>query len=101
MTDSLFDDQAYTVERPPSEAEGLSADRRRTLKRAELLGKGIHPASKLPLLNNNETCRTCVHSHKSGGGRRDYWKCDLMPVTRGPGSDIRVSWPACSKWEPQ
>lgn len=33
------------------------------------------------------------------GGKRTYYKCMLMPVTNGPGSDIRLSWPACVKWE--
>lgn len=44
-----------------------------------------------------ETCKTCQHytlRHMSG----TYRKCGLANWTRGPGSDIRASDPACEKW---
>ena len=74
----------------------LSADARRTWRRKNLLESGIHPATKLPLANNGETCGTCIHSRKHWR----YWKCDLVEMTFGPGTDIRVSWPACVRFEP-
>lgn len=73
----------------------LSADARRTWRRKQLLERGIHPSTKLPLANNGETCGSCVHSKKHWR----YWKCDLVEHTFGPGTDIRVSWPACQRWE--
>lgn len=81
-------------------ADGLSADRRRTLERAELLDAGIHPATGRHLLiATSETCGGCDHCVLSHGGRRSYWKCDLKPLTHGAGTDIRKSWPACSWFE--
>jgi hypothetical protein len=29
-----------------------------------------------------------------------YYKCKLRGVTSGPGTDHRLSWPACAKWTP-
>lgn len=31
--------------------------------------------------------------------RRTYWKCDRVPLTHGAATDIRVSWPACTRFE--
>lgn len=62
--------------------------------------QGRHPTG-LPLLQPNELgkkCGTCSH-HVSTGGSRAYHKCDLFKMTHGPGSDIRVGWPACVKWQ--
>lgn len=28
-----------------------------------------------------------------------YWKCGLVKATGGPGTDIRLKWAACSRWE--
>ena len=78
----------------PVEAEPLSADARRTERRRQYLEAGIHPATGLPLADNGETCATCVH-HRPGR----FHKCLLAGVTHGPGTDIRVSWPACQRWE--
>lgn len=47
-----------------------------------------------------ETCRTCRHyTIKQMAGT--YRKCGLMERywTKGPGTDIRASWPACKAWE--
>jgi hypothetical protein len=73
----------------------LSADAKRTWRRKNMLERGIHPATRLPLANNGETCGTCVHSRKNWR----FWKCELVELTFGPGTDIRVSWPACQRWE--
>lgn len=47
-----------------------------------------------------ETCKTCDHYCRVGGGRRAYPKCGLMrhAWTHGPGSDIKARAPACSQW---
>lgn len=45
-----------------------------------------------------ETCGTCQHHHVSSLSK-DYHKCRLGSDSGGPGTDIRVRAPACSKWE--
>ena len=84
---------------PPVEVEPLSADAKRTQRRREHLDAGIHPATGLPLADSGETCGTCVHHLVRHRGSR-WHKCELAGVTHGPGTDIRVSWPACQRWEP-
>jgi len=91
---------------PPKAAKGKtlptgeSADRRRTRERNELLASGIHPATGRHLLvATSETCGTCDHCILTHGGARSYWKCDLVPMTHGSGTDIRKSWPACRWFE--
>ncbi|WP_155640639.1 hypothetical protein [Burkholderia pseudomultivorans] len=48
-----------------------------------------------------ETCKTCAHKRSTEGHTaKVYWKCNLMQHawTGGPGSDIRMRSPACSRW---
>lgn len=45
-----------------------------------------------------ETCGTCRHARYHETAKR-YWKCALVKSTSGPGTDIRLKWPACSKWQ--
>lgn len=45
-----------------------------------------------------ETCKSCQHSYCRSFAK-NYWKCGLVPATGGPGSDIRLKWAACSRWE--
>lgn len=50
----------------------------------------------------NETCRSCKHyTYNETRTTRTYRKCNLMRTiwTHGPGTDIKASSPACSKWE--
>lgn len=46
-----------------------------------------------------ETCGSCQHIVATGR-RGKFHKCDLNRAcwTSGPKTDIRVRWPACSKW---
>lgn len=48
-----------------------------------------------------ETCGSCEHMVRTGGGHDRYPKCLLTRAawTHGPRTDVRVRWPACSKWE--
>lgn len=48
-----------------------------------------------------EKCRTCACAYQRGGRVRSYWKCSLVKVTGGPGTDIRLKSPACSQWRPK
>jgi len=47
-----------------------------------------------------ETCGSCGSYRSVQGGTRSYPKCELAKArwTRGPGSDIRKSDPACERW---
>lgn len=42
------------------------------------------------------TCANCVHTGRKSHG---YYRCKLTKWTHGPGSDWRLKWPACKKWE--
>ncbi len=48
-----------------------------------------------------ETCKTCNHATRTSGGGSRFYKCGVVRHrwTHGPGSDIRLSSPACSLWE--
>lgn len=47
-----------------------------------------------------ETCGSCRH-HVILSYAKSYHKCELTRAkwTGGTATDIRVRWPACSKWE--
>jgi hypothetical protein len=83
---------------PPPDPRKLSATQRRTLRNEHDLKTGIHPATKLRLANNGETCGTCAHLF-AHSRNRTYYKCSIAGITHGAGSDIRLSWPACREWE--
>ena len=85
------------VRADPADRRHGKADRARTVKRRAMLACGIHPATGLPLLGR-ETCGTCVH-HFVRQFAGAYHKCRLVRSTGGPATDIRVSWPACEKWQ--
>lgn len=48
---------------------------------------------------DGETCGTCEHSQRHSYHDKKYWKCALMPISHGEGTDIRKGSPACQKWE--
>ena len=80
-------------------AVALSADQRRTIRRRDMLAAGQHPTSLRPTLDPEWgfTCGDCDH-HVSHTRSRTFHKCEMAPggLTHGPGSDVRVSWPACA-----
>ena len=85
-------------ELPPTEQPvTISADRRRTIRHHNALADGRHPLMGGPV-NLDHTCGDCAH-HFAHTRNRTWHKCDLN-ATRGPGTDIRVSWPACTAWKP-
>jgi len=43
------------------------------------------------------TCRTCAHLRRLQYARV-YFKCELGPLSHGPGMDWRTGWPACDRW---
>ena len=55
---------------------------------------GKHPANGDDFCEvEGATCGNCAH--RSG---HHYIKCELLPVTRGPGTDIRAGWLGCVRW---
>lgn len=84
---------------PPGPPElDLSETRRRTRRNRALIDSGIHPATRLAFLEG-PTCGGCIHATGNRYRTRTYWKCDLVPMTFGAGTDIRLSWPACVRFE--
>lgn len=43
-------------------------------------------------------CKHCAHIYRKEFAK-NYYKCDLRGDTNGPGTDHRVNWPACGKFE--
>jgi hypothetical protein len=94
----------------------LSADRRRTQRQLDILGRGLHPLTAalrayIPLHKQaapsedrtapGRRCGTCwyrhVFTHPENG--KPYPKCladDGVRVTHGAGTDVRRWWPACT-----
>ena len=44
------------------------------------------------------TCKMCIHI-KRYRTANTYIKCDLRPYSHGPGTDHKVSWQSCAKYE--
>jgi hypothetical protein len=85
----------------PEPAPQLSADQRLTKRNNDLLESGKHPATLLPLLGSDARCGTCAHHQHLAHHNRSYHKCDehRLGITHSTSSDVRVSWPACTKYE--
>jgi hypothetical protein len=88
----LFDVGEYTIELPDGLVAKLPATQLARIK------AGVHPATGLSLRGEG-TCGECAHAVQVGHNTRTYWKCDLVRITRGAGTDIRLKWPACEKFE--
>jgi hypothetical protein len=83
----------------PSSNDHESADRRRTEQNNRILAGGYHPATREQLILVGATCGGCAH-HFERRRNKTWHKCDYT-ATGGAGSDIRVGWPACTRWEPR
>lgn len=77
----------------------LSADARRTKRQHDLVDGGWHPLTRDRARPDLGTCGTCVHRRPTQQG--SYPKCGLGPINKGPGTDVRAHWPACSRFEPK
>jgi len=67
--------------------------------RARFVAAGRHPLRGDALGPAGETCGTCCHC-RAMRYAGTYWKCEIGPLTHGPSTDIRKSWPACERWQP-
>lgn len=109
MTDvPLFGD--YDEAQP--EPEKLSAGRRRTLRQADMVQRGVHPLTRLPLHEQATevpkgtraapfTCGSCVHRVIVSRGAKDYPKCDVdngAVASHSEATDVRAWWPACTRY---
>jgi len=71
---------------------GTKKEKRRDISKGNAAPIGSGP--------KGETCKSCKHSYSQTWAKK-YWKCDLVKPTRGCGTDIRLKWAACSRWEKQ
>lgn len=102
---SLFDFQPFVVE-PPE--EHLSADRRRTVRQAEAVARGVHPLALVhptvrmhPGADATRTatqanaherpmrCGTCRFREQVSGGANNYPKCVWRPASDQPDANGR------------
>lgn len=100
--DQLFD-PGPPLPRPADEWEQLSIGARRTVRQRQLLAEGIHPATRLPLLDEGgHTCGDCqLHRTIVWTKNRTFHKCERhrLGLSHSAASDIRVGWPACTAFE--
>jgi hypothetical protein len=77
----------------------MGQDAARTKRRNELLAAGVHPTTRLRLREPaGETCGSCDYRLAINTGKRTFHKCSAVPMTHGPATDVRLSWPACGGW---
>jgi hypothetical protein len=89
-----------------AESGDLSRDRRRTARDRASLDRGIHPATRRPLLTvepgtGRPTCGDCGHAQHIDHHDRSYWKCarHRLGMSHSAASDIRKGWPACELFQ--
>ena len=74
----------------------LSPTRRRTIRARARIANGRHPFGA-PLLSPNPDKKTCGDCDFMFGKRQSgtWYKCKKYGNTSGPGTDLRLGWPAC------
>jgi hypothetical protein len=94
MTEMLFD--GFPTPERPAPPTGTPAQRLRARQQGAIQA-GQHPLNGRKL-HPGETCGTCSHRFIYRVNRA-WPKCDLGPLSHGPKTDVRASWPACDQWE--
>lgn len=88
----------FVVDVTAEMVDRISGQRGITRRNKHWLSVGINPGSGERVADSGETCGSCgnlvVRSRN-----RTYFKCGLVPMTFGPGTDIRKKWPACTEWK--
>lgn len=82
----------------PEPVAPLSRGRKLTIRNNDLLRQWIHPVTRLPLAEGDNKCGDCANHVVHRSNTKIFHKCDLN-YTHGPGTDLRVSWPACTRFE--
>lgn len=60
---------------------------------------GKHPANGEDFCEvEGATCGNCEHRIRRHYGGHHYIKCGLLPMTKGPATDIRAGWLGCVRW---
>ena len=83
---------------PGAVPDAESYGRRLTRRRQAMLDRGVHPITGSPLADNGETCGSCEHHVLRCNVAGRYHKC-VLNLSGGPATDLRVSWPACTRWK--
>lgn len=91
--------------RPPEGAELAWLETQMAKHGVKVIGKRLVGKFKTnPMLGefgpgpDKALCQTCKHLVYNQCSKR-YYKCALRGITGGPGTDHRVRWPACAKYE--
>ena len=95
---SLFNPEPYET----AVTEPMSPGRRLTELQRRIIADGRHPATRVPLfIGTGERCGTCVHHQALDWHNKTFHKCTLhrLGLSHSEHSDIRVSWPACARYE--
>lgn len=117
MSDAHLFDPGDPIAPEAAPDANLGADARRTLRRNQQLAAGIHPRTRLRLLDPNPDAFTCgdceLHFTRNMDSNHRYHKCGhgypvyehedgtvtYLNVSSGPATDVRLSWPACSAFK--
>lgn len=91
---------------PPPPADAPKPERLTQAQRDRLsLEGGIHPATRMPLAGNGQTCGDCRHLREKFAGAGKWWKCGTPDPRsknhRGDGRDMTKRWPACIAFQPK
>lgn len=101
-----------TPARDPGRFDGLGKDARKTLRQAEFIEAGVHPATLLNLHEDasrireggGPRCGSCAHLWaKTGHFEGSFLKCTqtrTRPDVNATGPDMRAWWPACVSYQP-
>jgi hypothetical protein len=67
------------------------------LKKRRLINPMVTAQGKGPEGMKCKHCRFCYGKHYS----KIYYKCEFRGDTNGPGTDHKVNWAACGKFQPK
>lgn len=103
----LFDGAFPDPETEPVPA-GLGKDAQRTLRQRKQIESGIHPATRLQLIEHDPTiepvaptCGTCAYLWQKSARSWSGWKCTAAAGATHDGPDMRKHWPACVLYTPK
>lgn len=66
---------------------------------AQAAPRAIRPMYAAYGKHETETCGKCAHLIANQYHDKIYYKCELLKMTRGAGTDFRRKWQACGKFE--
>lgn len=60
--------------------------------------EGLHPSGRPLHADPAATCGDCQHLKRQRYHTNTYYKCGLVPITRGPATDVRLKWRGCDRY---